>query len=129
MRHTARHYALALDDLTHSLAHSAVATVLDRFIAVLTRDRAGALLPRIIETYLDLAAAREGKTRVTVQAARPLTADDRRAIATAVDKDSNDIIWDEREDPTLLAGARIRHGDTLMRCSLTDRLECLRESL
>lgn len=129
LRHTPRHYAETLFALVRVTPAPKLDLLIHRFVKLLTRERASVLLPRIVENYLDLSAAHDGKTRVSVESAKPLTAAELRVIAGVINHPPEKIVWDERTAPALLAGARIRHGDTTIRCSLTDRLERLSESL
>jgi F-type H+-transporting ATPase subunit delta len=96
------------------------------FLRVLARHDRLELLPLILNESRTEFEARQGKKRVQVTSARPLSDASREAIRNRLrDAFSFEPIIEDRTDPKLLGGLTIRVGDRVYDSSLRTRLKQL----
>jgi ATP synthase F1 delta subunit len=99
-------------------------------LATLVRHRRGEYVPEVTAAFDEMADDAAGVVRAEATTAVPLT-DDQRARLTAVlaRVTGRRVVLDERVDPDVLAGVRVRVGDRLIDGSAAGRLQRLRDEL
>jgi F-type H+-transporting ATPase subunit delta len=100
------------------------------FALVLTERNLVGLAPRIRDEFERLYDEQKGQTPALVTTAVPLDDATRaRIVATLQAQTGKRILLEERVDPSILGGAIIRVGDTLMDGSIRQRLAILRQQI
>jgi len=118
---------LIMDELSRRLALSK--TVRNFIMLLLDKGRI-ARLPDISRVYLGLVDEHAGRVRATVVSARPLDPMLETRLKTALEKQSGKVvIFEKREDPSILGGLITQLGDTLYDGSVRTQLQELREEL
>lgn len=118
---------LIMDELARRLALSK--TVRNFIMLLLDKGRIAAL-PDIARVYRALVDEHAGRVRATVTSARPLDPMLETRLKTALEKSSGKVVlFDKREDPTILGGLITQLGDTLYDGSVRTQLQELREEL
>ena len=118
---------LIMDELARRLALSK--TVRNFIMLLLDKGRI-ARLPDISRVYLGLVDEHAGRVRATVVSARPLDPMLETRLKTALEKQSGKVvIFEKREDPSILGGLITQLGDTLYDGSVRTQLQDLREEL
>jgi F-type H+-transporting ATPase subunit delta len=118
---------LILDELSRRLALSK--TVRNFIMLLLDKGRI-ARLPDISRVYRGLVDEHAGRVRATVVSARPLDPMLETRLKTALEKQSGKVvIFEKREDPSILGGLITQLGDTLYDGSVRTQLQELREEL
>lgn len=99
-------------------------------LLLLTREAAIAELPRFIARYQDM-RQRLGQARTVVAAsAIPLATEDRKKLQSILEKKwGMNVSLEERTDPSLIGGLRLRSGDWQFDASVRGRLERLAQHL
>ena len=116
--------AKALYETTFALSEQEAGDVVKRFVALLKSKKRLDLAPQILIAYERLATKRADT--VTLTCAEELSA----ASAEAVRQTLGEAIALElKTDPKLIAGAVIRHGDTLRDASVKRKLELLKQTM
>ncbi|HEX8951966.1 MAG TPA: ATP synthase F1 subunit delta [Polyangia bacterium] len=118
---------LVMDELARRLALSK--TVRNFIMLLLDKGRIGALpdIARVLRTLIDEQA---GRMRATVTSARPLDPMLETRLKTALEKSSGKVvIFEKREDPSILGGLVTQLGDTVYDGSVRTQLQQLREEL
>ena len=88
------------------------------------------LAPAIAEQFEALRAEHERRIDVEIVSAAPVDAAQQQALVAAVKKKLNrDVTVEWKTDPSLIAGARIRAGDTVIDGSISGELARLRQAL
>ncbi|MGH8442766.1 MAG: F0F1 ATP synthase subunit delta [Nevskiaceae bacterium] len=88
------------------------------------------LAPMIAEQYEALRAEHERRVDVEIVSAVPVDAAQQQALVAAVQKKLNrDVKVEWKTDPSLIAGAQIRAGDTIIDGSISGELARLRQAL
>lgn len=88
------------------------------------------LAPAIAEQFEALRAEHERRVEVQISTAAPVDAAQRQVLAAAVKKKLNrDVNVEWKTDPSLIAGAEIRAGDTVIDGSISGELARLRQAL
>lgn len=88
------------------------------------------LAPAIAEQFETLRAEHERRVDVQITSAAPVDAAQRQALVAAVKKKlSRDVTVEWKTDPSLIAGAQIRAGDTVIDGSISGELARLRQVL
>ena len=88
------------------------------------------LAPLIAEQFEALRAEHERRVEVQIATAVPVDAAQQQALVAAVKKKLNrDVNVEWQTDPTLIAGAQIRAGDTVIDGSIAGELARLRQAL
>ncbi len=101
-----------------------------RFLQVLADNKRLPLLPEIAEQFEVRRAEEEQVLDVEIIAAYPLTADQESKLGAALGrKYGREINLSSRVDDTLIGGAIIRAGDTVIDGSVQGRLQKLKETL
>lgn len=94
------------------------------FLLLLAREGRLAILPGAIAQYRAAAAAARGETTASVVSARPLSDDQRAALAAKLSaRAGRQVSLDTRVDPALLGGFTARIGSQLIDASLKTRLD------
>jgi F-type H+-transporting ATPase subunit delta len=118
---------LIMDELSRRLALSK--TVRNFIMLLLDKGRI-ARLPDISRFYRALVDEHAGRVRATVTSARPLDPMLETRLKTALEKSSGKVvIFEKKEDPTILGGLITQLGDTLYDGSVRTQLQELREEL
>ncbi len=118
---------LIMDELARRLALSK--TVRNFIMLLLDKGRIAAL-PDIARAHRSLVDEHAGRVRATVTSARPLDPMLETRLKTALEKSSGKVvIFEKREDPTILGGLITQLGDTLYDGSVRTQLQELREEL
>ena len=118
---------LIMDELSRRLALSK--TVRSFIMLLLDKGRI-ARLPDIARVYRSLVDEHAGRVRATVTSARPLDPMLESRLKTALEKQSGKVvIFEKREDPSILGGLITQLGDTLYDGSVRTQLQELREEL
>ena len=118
---------LIMDELMRRLALSK--TVRNFIMLLLDKGRI-ASLPDIARAHRALVDEHAGRVRATVISARPLDPMLETRLKTALEKSSGKVvIFEKREDPTILGGLITQLGDTLYDGSVRTQLQELREEL
>lgn len=101
-----------------------------RFLSVLAENKRLSLLPEIAAQFEERRAEEEQVLDVEVVAAYPLTPEQERKLADALGrKYGREINMSSRVDESLIGGAVIRAGDTVIDGSIQGKLEKLKETL
>src|SRR5689334_3524782 len=88
------------------------------------------LAPLIAEQFETLRAEHEKRIDVQIVSAAPVDAAQQKALVDAVKKKLNrDVNVEWKTDPSLIAGAQIRAGDTVIDGSISGELARLRQAL
>lgn len=88
------------------------------------------LAPGIAAQFEALRAEHERRIDVEIVSAAPVDAAQQQALVAAVKKKLNrDVNVEWKTDPTLIAGARIRAGDTVIDGSISGELARMRQAL
>ena len=88
------------------------------------------LAPAIAQQYEALRAEHERRVDVQITSAATVEAPQREALVAAVKKKLNrDVNVEWKTDPSLIAGAQIRAGDTVIDGSISGELARLRQAL
>ena len=88
------------------------------------------LAPAIAEQFETLRAEHERRVDVRIATAAPVDAAQQQALVAAVKKKLNrDVNVEWKTDPSLIAGAEIRAGDTVIDGSISGELARLRQAL
>jgi len=88
------------------------------------------LAPMLAEQFEALRAEHEQRVEVEIVSAAPVDAAQQQALVAAVKKKlARDVNVQWKTDPTLIAGARIRAGDTVIDGSISGELARLRQAL
>jgi F-type H+-transporting ATPase subunit delta len=104
--------------------------LLVRFLQLLVANRRQMLIPQIADEYLALLDEVEGRVHAEVTVARPMGADDERAITAELSRAiGKRVVPHVTVDPSILGGIVVRYGDTLMDGSVRRRLSLLRQRL
>ncbi len=118
---------LVMDELARRLALSK--TVRNFIMLLLDKGRIAAL-PDIARAHRALVDEHAGRVRATVTSARPLDPMLETRLKTALEKQSGKVvIFEKREDPTIMGGLITQLGDTVFDGSVRTQLEQLREEL
>ena len=118
---------LIMDELSRRLALSKISR---NFILLLLEKGRIASLPDIARSYRTLVDEHAGRVRATVTSARPLDPMLETRLKTALEKSSGKVvIFEKREDPSILGGLVTQLGDTLYDGSVRTQLQQLREEL
>ena len=129
-KHPARRYAEELYALTKDLGDKEAKSVVGAFVKLLAERHRLRLAPKILEAYSAYAKAKEGWIDATVTTAADVSDKETEALRTALEGATNRKIDLRRAtDPSLLGGAVIRYGDTLLDASLKRRLALLKTKL
>lgn len=88
------------------------------------------LAPAIAEQFEALRAEHERRVDVQITSAAPVDAAQQQTLVAAVKKKLNrDVTVEWKTDPSLIAGAQIRAGDTVIDGSISGELARLRQAL
>lgn len=123
-----REYAKAFIEATVDASRDEIRKRAEVLYTLLKRDHNESIFSQIIEEaekYLH----DEGMTNVLVQTTTPLTPTQKKTLSAALEKDADNIRWQERIDPTIGAGIRMQIGDTVIDATMHGRLEQLRKAL
>jgi F-type H+-transporting ATPase subunit delta len=99
--------------------------VIRRFLRTLALERKSALKPRIVNAFIRLALAAEGKQAGAITTAAPIDQDTAKKIAASFPR----VVFETAVDGSLIGGAVVRVGDEVRDSSVRDRIMSLRRSL
>jgi F-type H+-transporting ATPase subunit delta len=113
------------------------AAVGDRFsemvlslLATLVHHRRGEYVPEVTAAFDEMADAAAGVVRAEATTAVPLSGEQRERLTAVLARFTGKrVLLEERTDPDVLAGVRVRVGDRLIDGSAAGRLQRLREEL
>lgn len=104
-------------------------TITALLASLVDHDR-GATMAEVAAAYEELADAAAGLVKVEAVTAVPLSEEQRNRIVAAVERRTGQQVrLETRVDPRVLAGVRLRVGDSLIDGSAAGRLAALREEL
>lgn len=99
-------------------------------LATLVRHRRGEYVAEVAAAFDEMADAAAGVVRAEAVTAIPLSDEQRQRLTAALARVTGKrILLEERTDPQVLAGVRVRVGDRLVDGSAAGRLRRLREDL
>jgi F-type H+-transporting ATPase subunit delta len=115
-----------VEDLLHGKAASATLAAVSMVVAAgRARD-----LPEIVRNMVDRSAARRNRTVAEVRTAVPLTADQSKRLADALQKSTGkEVELKVTVDPNVLGGIVTQIGDTVIDGSIRHRMNKMRETL
>lgn len=125
-RLTSRAYATALMAAWAVTPSHDRPAMIQRCIALLWRQRATKLMPRILDWIGRLEDAAAGRTRVTVTSAVPV---DVETLTKELSKKLGAVVVATATDPKLIGGLAIRVGDTVVDGTVATRLQQLHHHL
>lgn len=118
-----------LEVLRESLGGGFSDTVM-ALLDALVRHGRGDALPQVSRAFGELADQIGGVVRAEAHTAVSLTDDQRQRLIAAIERiTGKNVALEERSDPSVLAGVRLRVGDKLLDGSAAGRLERLRQHL
>lgn len=127
--HPAVGRAALADALVEGLGKAATEPA-KNLLRLLAENRRLALVPAIAEQYEALRAEHESRVDVQITTAAAVDAAQQQALVAAVKKKLNrDVQVQWKTDASLIAGAEIRAGDTVIDGSISGELERLRQAL
>ena len=101
-----------------------------RFLRLLVEKQRDGQIPEILDAYRALRDERTGTVEATVRTARPLSAEERDRLQSALEARSASSVRMRVEiDPALIGGLVVRLGDTVYDRSVRHQLETLRGQL
>jgi len=102
-----------------------------RFVKLLEAKDRFALLPGIAEAYIELEEKKQNIERAVVYSAAALGAEQLTRLSKALEarRPGKTFILTNQIDTSLIAGFRIRQGDTITDASIKHKLELLRQKL
>lgn len=99
-------------------------------LQVMNRKGRIALAPAVAAAYRQLHDRIERRVEVRVTSAVPLSAEQRRHLAAAIERSTGlEPMLDERVDPAIVGGLVVALGDTKVDASIASRLKNLSEAL
>jgi len=99
-------------------------------LATLVRHRRGGYVAEVAAAFDEMADAAAGVVRAEATTAIPLTDEQRERLTAALARSTGKrVLLEERTDPEVLAGVRVRVGDRLVDGSAAGRLQRLRQEL
>lgn len=125
-RLSSREYARLLLATAMPVSAGQRTAVVRNFLALLRRQRALKLLPRIMDDLQVLDDQARHRTRVHIATARPL--DERRLHKLLTDV-IGEVVFEVRSKPELIGGLTIHFGDTELDASVRTQLARLRTHL
>ena len=128
MNFTAHQYGQALFESVHGANKAEARARIAAFVALVRRERATALFPRIIRAFKDCWNKSEGTEEIHVTSARKLSAAMRNTIVAARGADRSATVI-EHDDETLIGGVRIERGDTVIDGTVRATVQTLRLKL
>ena len=99
-----------------------------RFLRLLVQNQRNGQIPSILNAYRALRDERTGTVEATVRTAKPMSAEERDRLQTALEARADATVRMRVEiDPALIGGLVVRVGDTVYDRSVRHQLETLRE--
>ena len=127
MKITPKQYAQLLYEMTKDAEKGALIKAVHSFIALLERNRALSIMPRIERSYCDVYNVQEEVVDAQVVSARELSSHNVKELKS-VFKDYN-VECKSYVDPGVLGGARIQVGDYMIDDTLKARLQELKRKM
>lgn len=113
-----------------SRAFPEVSERVQRLLHILVVNRRETYLDLIHEEYVRLRTEAEGRSRVSLLTAQPLSEQERERVLSQLEKTLNrPVLLDERTDPALIGGARIEWEGHVLDGSVRQRLAGLKKQL
>ncbi|MBI5404597.1 MAG: F0F1 ATP synthase subunit delta [Candidatus Kerfeldbacteria bacterium] len=125
-RLSSRDYAKLLLTTVSDVSATQRSATVKRFLALLRRQRALKLLPRIVDHLQLLDDQRQERTRVTLTTAAPI---DLHQLTKRLESVVGRVVVDVRTQPELLGGVTLRIADTELDGSVRTQLARLRTHL
>lgn len=129
MKVSPKQYAQALLELAENAAKKEIPEIVDKFIKFLARERHTKFAKRILDALSQLILLREGRVKIFVDSAQTLNDLTRETILNFLGKKQTEVEFEEKVDPNLLGGVKIRLNDMLVDATLSGQLEKLRQRL
>jgi F-type H+-transporting ATPase subunit delta len=109
------------DRFSHDLLH---------LVLLLIEKNRQAILPAVLEAFIELCEEEEGRLTARVTSAVPLAREEAEGLARGLSGSvGKRVVLEETTDPALIGGAVLRFGDFLVDGSLRTRIRELRERL
>ncbi|HCM67721.1 MAG: hypothetical protein A2898_05065 [Candidatus Kerfeldbacteria bacterium RIFCSPLOWO2_01_FULL_48_11] len=126
---TPRQYAVALLDAYHETPESRRNEVLKHFLSLVKKHRRWKKINQIISALREISNQREGKVAIRLISARPLAAETTHALERQLTGILNaQAVMSHETDTTLIGGAKMLVGDTLVDGTVKHSLEKLQSS-
>ncbi len=124
-------YAEALHELVSGKTAAETGAIIKSFVDMLVKKRMIGRSDEVIEAYRQLELKEKGIIEATVSSAQPLAKEAEEKIKELVMKEfgSKHVEISHKIDETLLGGAKIQVGDTIIDASLKGRLAILERQL
>lgn len=112
------------------MERAGIGSLTRRFVSLVARNRRLFALPRMIEVYRALLAARRGEIAAEVISAGPLSDAQRAALEQALARSVGaNVSIDLRVDPVILGGLVVKVGSRMVDSSLRTKLDKLQISM
>jgi F-type H+-transporting ATPase subunit delta len=124
-------YAEALHELVSGKTAAETGAIIKSFVDMLVKKRMIGRSDEVIEAYRQLELKEKGIIEATVSSAQPLAKEAEEKIKELVMKEfgSKHVEISHKINETLLGGAKIQVGDTIIDASLKGRLAILERQL
>lgn len=123
--------AEVLYSATHDKSETESALIVKSFVELLSKKRLIGKAPEIISAYKKLLATNEGIIEVETTTHEQLEPEIKKDISNSLKEslDAKQIILNEKVDPSVLGGIKLKYGDTIIDGTLLGRLKQLETTL
>lgn len=129
MRFNSKQYAQSLLGLAQGATKKEIPSIVEQFVQFLVRTRQWRFAHQILEQIENLVRAEEGKVKVVVESVNRIEKHTRQHILDFLRKEEGQVEFEEKIDPGVLGGVKLRLNDLLVDATLAGQLEKLRQQL
>lgn len=129
MKFNPKQYAQTLLELAEGATKKEIPALVEQFVQFLVRTRQWRLAEGVLGQIQDLVRAEEGKVKVVVESANRIEKHTRQHILDFLRKTEDEVEFEEKIDPTVLGGVKLRLNDLLVDATLAGQLDRLRQQL
>lgn len=129
MKFNSKQYAQSLLELAQGATKKEIPGIVEQFVQYLVRARQWRFAHQILEQIENLVRTEEGKVKVVVESANRIQEHTRQHILNFLRKEEGEVEFEEKIDPTVLGGVKLRLNDLLVDATLAGQLEKLRQQL
>ncbi len=127
---TPKKYAISLYQALQQASEEKTDEVVKNFVSLIIDNKAVSQINKIIKAYRQYANEQEGVVELTIISVDALDEKLKQGIVTHLEQDlQKKIEMHEEHDPSLMGGAVIRYGDTVIDGSVKNRLVLLSKTL